>query len=391
MKKQDGFVSIIVALIVMIFVTLIALGFAFVARQNHSQNQNRLLSTQAFYAAEAGVNDASDYINTYIQNNGTTPPDITSCQSGSVVPLHTNTVGSSNSEVKYTCVLIDQSPKTLVYDSISKDESTVIHIRTSSPVSSLNIGWEDSNGDNTGFADAGSNFYLPQAKAIAGNANSPFLTSAAGKKTALFPNHTGMLRTTIIPASAASSSDSLLNNSQTIFLYPREGAVNTTGSVAFRAGASQASEGVFGPGNCNSGTAPRDCNTQITGINSSDFYIRLRAIYKPVAVTITAKDGLNNALAVTGAQKVVDSTGKASDVLRRIQVRLPAEPSYYFPEFAVESANTICKRLTSWVGGAEVEKPSDYLYDTSGNGGGEKNDKSKDSTACQLPGEAKPF
>lgn len=385
-QQQQGFVSIIVTMIIIALVSLIALGFAFLARQNQRQTTDRRLSAQAFYAAESGVNDATSAI-----KSGSLTGDVTTCGAFAGNELDANN--------KYTCVLVTQAPTSLVYDSISQDNSTIVRVRTSENVANLRISWQDAGSGNQ-FAASGGKFYLPQEKAIKGNATSPYLTGGPGAQTAAFPNHTGMLRTTIIPASAANSTDNLLNNSQTVYLYPDGNAsASNSGNVAFRTGGNLASEGVFGSGQCNTGNTvattpnfPRFCNTNITGINSNDFYIRLRAIYRPVAVTITATGASSsNPLSVTGAQAVVDSTGKSLDTLRRIQVRVPLSPSYYFPEFAIESANTICKRFTAWGGGAMVDPAPPYLYNSSHPfSGGESNDQAKDVESCRLPSAGNP-
>lgn len=382
--NQQGFVSIIVTMILIVLVTMITLGFAFLARQNQRQSLNRQLSTQAFYAAESGVNDAAADLGAL--------GNVTDC----------NTLGNTSdatlnagTETKYTCVLIDQSPTSLAYDSISKDSSTIVHIQTPQPVNTLRISWQDAGSGNQ-FANSGGKFYLPQTKVMNG-------TPVAGvnAQTATFPNHTGMLRTTIIPESAVRSADNLLNGAQNIFMYPDgHASAGNAGSVAFRAAGNEMSEGLFVAGQCNTGNNssnplaadfPRFCNADITNINSNNFYLRLKAVYKPVAVTVQAYDGATNLLEMTGAQAVVDSTGKSKDVLRRIQVRLPLAPTYYFPEFAIESANTICKRLTAWNGGAEVLAPDPFMYSSShAFSGGEANNRDKDEKACQLPGQGQP-
>jgi hypothetical protein len=165
-------------------------------------------------------------------------------------------------------------------------------------------------------------------------------------------------------------------------MYPAASATaNTAGSIAFRTSGNQSQEGNFVSGQCNVGSTPRYCNATITGINSSDFYVRLKAIYKPVSVYVQATDSGGTALKMQGAQAIVDATGKAQDVVRRIQVRVPLSASYYFPEFAVESGNTICKRYSIYAGGADVIPPTNITNDGRNNG-------SKDAAACQLPGQS---
>jgi hypothetical protein len=48
-----------------------------------------------------------------------------------------------------------------------------------------------------------------------------------------------------------------------------------------------------------------------------------------------------------GAQAVIDSTGKAQDVLRRIQVHVPLTPSSEnsLSDYALQSSEALCKRF----------------------------------------------
>lgn len=394
---QSGMVSIVVALVIMGIMTLVSVSFAFLTRREQRQALDRQLSTQAFYAAETGVNDAVSKI----RNN--TLGAVTDCSDAQQSQISSNRELDSSTGVGYTCVLVNRTPDSLIYDTIETDNSIVVRIRANQNIDNLKISWQDAsdagNFEDGWFSDARGNYYLPQDKAMKGNAVSNFLTSGSGQQTADFPNHIGMLRATIIPTNAITSTNSLLENSQTVFLYPEgHDLADQNGSVAFRNNQQLSREGVFGSGECNTqnqgGDFPRHCNTVITNINHDDFYLRLKAIYRPVAVTITATNDSGERLALDGAQAVVDATGKANDVLRRIQVRVPLrKDSYYYPEFALESANTICKRMRVGTTVIEIESPSNYLYGGSdlSESGGESNDRDKDTEACRVPDSAIPY
>ena len=57
-RDQRGIASLIITMVSMVIVTLIVLGFATLSRREQRQSLDRQLSTQAFYAAESGVEDA---------------------------------------------------------------------------------------------------------------------------------------------------------------------------------------------------------------------------------------------------------------------------------------------------------------------------------------------
>lgn len=59
---------------------------------------------------------------------------------------------------------------------------------------------------------------------------------------------------------------------------------------------------------------------------------------------------ITSSLGLKGAQIKVDSTGKAQDVLRRIQVRLPLNATgsqNQLPDNALQSTDSICKRFSA--------------------------------------------
>lgn len=409
-NNQSGLVSIVVALVIMSILTLVAVSFAFLTRREQRQALDRQLSTQAFYAAETGVNDAIAALPSL--GAGAV---IDNCQPSTQSQIESAISTSPKLDgptgvVSYTCVMINPKPTTLEYNQgISEDSSTVVRLQTPEDVDNLMISWEEVDTDgftNSQFADSDGHYYLPQDRAMKDQAVGAFFDTVAGAQTAAFPNHIGILRATIIPTNAATSADSLLNNAQNIFFYPdKNDTPNTPGTVAFRNAPQQTSlelDGTFASGECNvangpdgafAESAPRDCNTIVENVGLDDFYLRLRSVYRPVAVTITALNSDGDPLEISGGQLQIDATGKANDVLRRIQVRVPYRNDYYFPEFAVESAESICKRIEIAASGAQVKLPSDHWYGPLANdfNRGEFNDRDKDIESCRLPSPAKPY
>ena len=59
---QKGMAAILITLIMMIVISLIVLGFAQITRHDQQQALDKQLSTEAFYAAESGINDAINAI-----------------------------------------------------------------------------------------------------------------------------------------------------------------------------------------------------------------------------------------------------------------------------------------------------------------------------------------
>src|SRR5690349_2098676 len=72
---QQGFVSIFAVLIIMSVLTLIAIGFSMVSRQAEKNTLDDQLNTQAFYAAESGINDVSRIVDAAASGSRFEKPD----------------------------------------------------------------------------------------------------------------------------------------------------------------------------------------------------------------------------------------------------------------------------------------------------------------------------
>lgn len=329
-NNQSGLVSIIVALTFIIIISLITTSFAFLSRRESRQVLDRQLSTQAFYAAESGVNDAIAKIENSAVN--TTECD----QADDVSP--SGATPALSADFSYTCVLVNEKPTDLQFSDVSTDKSTIVRVQASDGnINSLRFSWEAActlpQCNPNQFAN-NDQHYLPQQS---------FSTNNPGSYT----NHTGILRTDIIPVTTGMSRNTLIANTQSLFLYPRGSATaNQRGN--YPVGSS--SKGAFVNGQCNAVNLPRKCNVDVTGLasvgNTPTFYVRLKSIYKPVNATIQAYDVNGRRLTLVNGQAVIDSTGKARDVLRRIQVRVPVLTEYNYPEDALETTADICKLIS---------------------------------------------
>jgi hypothetical protein len=72
----------------------------------------------------------------------------------------------------------------------------------------------------------------------------------------------------------------------------------------------------------------------------------MSALYASGAVDITATCLCGSPVVFNNAQIQIDATGKAQDVLRRVQVRLPMSLPGKTPDYAIQSGSSICKRFS---------------------------------------------
>lgn len=336
-KNEQGLVSIMVTMFIMVVITIVVLAFAQVARREQRQALDRQLSTQAFYAAESGVNAAIAELRKPANAN----MDKQDCAEGT--GALSNYVIDSERNIHIACVLIDSTPGSLVFDRVISSQSTVFSISGAKNdsgvdrnINSIEFSWQGTSGADDVSGCPPSSIELVKESEWDGR--------GGGEAGLCDP---GLLRVDIVPVNGSTvSRDSLLNSVMTVFLYPQSGAGD--GEVVY----DPTDSGAIARVSCNNPT-PFKCSVTIGrgSLNAEQLYVRMRSIYKDSSVTVRAFNAADGStpLLLGGAQKLIDSTGRAGDVLRRIAVRVPisrsTDPST-IPDFALQSAETICKKFT---------------------------------------------
>lgn len=320
--NQQGMVSIVVTMIIMVVLTLIVTGFAQLARREQREALDRQLSTQAFYAAESGINDGIRLLDA-----GTS--DKTTCATPGVASE------ISGTDVQYTCLLIKSNLDSQRYENVQTDSSTraPISLATRESLGSVTIDWQKKDGPNTGQLS----------------------TDSQAPNGTLLPNVTawgqsvGILRVDIIKADPPFSPDSLRANTFTAFLYPKSAGAGR-GTFTTVAG----DKGQIITANCSAPTNRKKCRVTIDGLTGVEYVIRMKSIYTVSDVEICANT-CNSSSLIKG-QSVIDSTGKANDVLKRIQVRrstLDTDTNEVFAESGLDTVDDICKLMVVWDGGGD--------------------------------------
>lgn len=360
-KSQEGVVSLLVTMVLMIVVSLIALGFAQVARNNQGQQLNQQLSTQAFYAAESGVNDASEIISTALSSS--TPPsgsdlNRTTCTDDPgykdmYVPLQTSSYNVLNQtdNVEYTCILVNGDPSAIQTD--IGTTSKIIPINASSDISSIKLSWSTEGTSSDPTAGCPTTAKLPQAAA--------------------FDNcGIGVLRVDLLPvdgtAISNASASTLADETLTFFAVPTPGGAGA--SISYDGpDSSTANDDNLIPAGCVN-TIP-NCTVTIVipaAYQTHEQYdMRVSSEYEGSDLAVTAASPTNPDLPLTGAQVLIDATGKAENVVRRIQVYVPIGiESNQLSDYAIESTDSICKRFMVMQGST----PTNGYYASGMNGVG---------------------
>jgi Tfp pilus assembly protein PilX len=321
-SRESGMVAIMVTMILMIVISLIVLGFAQISRRNQRQALDRQLSTQAFYAAETGINDAAELIKNAVAGGTAVPakPDCASTGSGF---YSTSPTLDASSSVSYTCLTVNPTPSTLAYNSIGTTGTVVPLLATSGTIASITLNWQSKDSSAT-----------PVASCPTGTAT---VFSAASAWNCGY----GVLRFDLVPTAGSLSLAGLQSATMTAFVVPlASGGTGTANPITYTTGGGNSMLGVI----CsNSG-----CSLTVNGLTQGKYYLRVSSLYKDASLQITAVSGTGTAVSFQGAQALLDATGKAQDVLRRIQVRLPLSGSSAngMSDYAIQSSEAICKRFS---------------------------------------------
>lgn len=326
-ERQKGIVSFIVTLIMMLVISLLVIGFTQVTNRTQRESLDRQLSTQAQYAAESGVNkvaavlDDSSIVGTKTK---------TTCDNSGVYADTNNFDPQINPDnnVSVTCVLVNTRPSDI----------RVSANQTSSTIVPLNI--VDSDGNPSPANNITFTWSPTDTTANTSVCNSIF---SAGLPVGISTCKFALLRVDLLRGNAAADPSSLSASTTSFYIKP------TTG------GGTYTLTGSSPKGNIIAAKCTTTCSVTITlqgPWNFNSFYARLSTMYldAPTVIIDAGRTIVTTSDAYfEGAQAEVDSTGKAQDVLKRIQVRYPTGVRHddTIPPYALDSEQTVCKKFTN--------------------------------------------
>jgi hypothetical protein len=289
---QEGLASIVVVFVIIIVLSLMSLGLARFVDRATRQSAADTLGAAADFAALAGVNQAMAYIKGEVAKGKTASSPQCDTLTRSGAPLENLTDLSGNGRVKYTCVLISSLVDDLLYKKLPAYRSQVVKLVTQPPsvMGKLMVSWQS---------------YDPSLD------NSPASGTTLFDETTWGQNeYQPMLRLSLYPVSDGNMAF-IASNAKTSYLYD-----------SFPVG-------------------------------TTYMYARITPLYGDADVKFQGNDASANSLQFSGVQYLVDITAKANNAVKRLQARV--DPSgeqtsinpfdNAFPEYALRSANTVCKRL----------------------------------------------
>jgi hypothetical protein len=382
-ERESGAVSLFVVIFAALLMMIVTVSFVQLMIKDQEQATSSDLSQSAYDSAQAGVEDAKRLLllDQECQNN-TAPATVnctaveaaltpaagqssTSCdalsKAGIVGQTNDETIiqqneGDTNSAAlnqAYTCVKIGVNTDDYK-NSLTVNGSGIIPIRGVGKFDSVEISWfskDDvtSTTDQTvGFPTTGADVSLPRM----------------GDKWKL--NYPSLMRTQLMQMGGSFKlsdfDDSQAGNksdANTLFLYPSAtGVANEDFALDARRSPTNAPHQV----KCNTSfvdgeyacTATIKLPSPIDG-NTVDrnAYLRLTSLYNGAHYKIRLKNGATY-VQFNGVQPLVDSTGRADDVFRRIQARVELTGDFAYPEAAIDMQGNLCKNFSV------TDKDADY-------------------------------
>lgn len=349
---EQGLVSIIVTMVIMVILSLIVIGFAQLTRREQRQSLDRQLYSQANYAAETGINDAQKYIQRELAAGNPIPKidvcDPSSPQSlkGRSSPTIDNRIDGPTGTISYSCAQINPQPPELIWQRIDTENSLVFPFTPKTSSSGITFAWQDSDTVPANYSGCATSVggFAPQ--------------TGAGSWTC----EAGALRIDLTPVSGFLTRASLVNNTQNFVIYPVQGGATTTTYPLAQP------HGAVIEGGCTatlSAAKPRHCQVTLSGA-TGNYYIRIKPIYKAANIQVFSMGG---GVELADAQALVDVTGKATDILKRLQVRVPISSLNSVNnttfDYSVQSIDSFCKMYSVIPGGATPIADKAPISDTS--------------------------
>jgi Tfp pilus assembly protein PilX len=374
-EKQRGAVSLFVVIFAALLMTVVTVSFIQLMLRDQQQATSSDLSQSAYDSAQAGVEDAKRLLLlNQACSNGTAPSSVncatiqsaltptagqsqTSCdtlaKAGIVGETNNETIIQKNESdtnsaalnQAYTCVKIGVNTDDYK-NSLTVNGSGIVPLRGVSTFDSIELSWfsvtdvSSVTSDQTvGFPSTGASVVLPPM-GDKWKFNYPSLMRAQFMQTG-----TNFKLSDFDDSQPGNRSDA-----NTLFLYPSATGVS---NFDFALDARRSPTGTPYQVKCNTSfvngeyacTATIKVPSPIDG-NTADrgAFLRLTSLYNGAHYKVRLKNG-GTYVQLNQVQPIIDSTGRADDVFRRVQARVQLTGDFTYPQAAVDMQGNLCKNF----------------------------------------------
>lgn len=369
--RQEGAVSLFVVIFATLLITVVTVGFIQLMLRDQQQSTSSDLAQSAYDSAQAGVEDAKRLLLLdQACRNGTAAssvPCATIANALTPTPGESQTscdtlvqaeiVGGDNGETiiqqsganndtelnqAYTCVKIGVITNDYK-GSVDVDQSDIIPLNGVGTFDSIEVSWfsrDDVSEDVDELSyPAGAGTDLPRMGSEWPD-NRPSLL-----RTQLMQMGGGFRLTDFDDSQPGNRS-----NANTLFLYPASvGLSEKNFALDARRSPSNSPQEVECIEEFTEGEYA--CSVTITLPNPIDgntadrnAYLRLTSLYNSAHYSIKLKNGGAD-VQFNGVQPLVDSTGRANDIFRRVEARVELIGDFTYPEAAIDMEGDLCKNF----------------------------------------------
>ncbi len=344
-SSENGAVSLFIVIFTALLVTIVATSFIQIMLKNQQQASNADLSQSAYDSALAGVEDAKRALvrmkecdrdglacaNTI--RSALNSEECTSLDDADIVSFNSSTnevtVGDSSLNQAYTCVTVKLDTEYVKGVLVGDGGSAVVPLSSRNAFTAVRVSWfseDDTDGAAPTYVTPAQLGQLPE-KASWGENTPP------------------IMRAQLLEFSSSQSLDALADEARTLFAYPYSTAPG--GSLDFDTDErheSDSSRSDLHLVNCDA-TNEYFCSTTINlPSDARQKYLQLSSIYNGAHYRVELLNAAGNNVLFDSVQPEVDSTGRASDLFRRVRalVSIDSLPTTY-PNAALSTEGNLCK------------------------------------------------
>ena len=312
--NEEGIVSILVTIVMMIVLTLLVLGLAQIGVSDQQNALKRQLSTEAYYLAESGINYS-------INNNYPS----SACSNGGIII-------DSATKASIPCVLSSITKNNLYQ--LNSGQSRVVPLSGTDKINSINLSWTGSNTTAISVIQC-TNTLLTKVDSW----NCPY----------------PILMVNVISADLLQSGknidtlfkENLTDGITTLYLYPYNGVGDSPTITSINQ---------IIKVDCRSGTS---CSVNINPgsitQNLHEFYLRITPIYGSTSIALSGT--VINSGTIKSNQTAIDSTGKVGNTSQRLYNRISTSNttslsnqgnSDQTPLFGIQTTKDLCKNFQGY-------------------------------------------
>ncbi len=343
-KSEQGAASMIVVVFMMVILTTISIGFLRIALNEQRIATDDDLTSRAYYAAESGIEDAKRAIQ---ENLDGTLTDAELNADTCDVPASTryNSVLSSGAEfdAEFECMLIDFTPDTIRSKMSATNQTRHYEVIPINPSGGstrpglITINWHL---DATA-ADEGDGL-------VGGGGISLRSTTETSIPRVGSWSHPAMLDVKIIHYPKNNFSRNNIETVRMLVSPNSAGGGNGFASDVFLPGGSpnSAVDSQVLRASCSDNDNNMVCSMEFDVsrvAQSENIEIRITNLYRSTSFEMTMENISGSSLLFDKAQAIIDVTGRAGGVYRRVEAAVELNTPDFIPNYSIRSATDICK------------------------------------------------